>query len=427
MKSKIGFKSLVYTLFVINFLICVMMVNIAYTADKTPIKVGAPTPITGSMASDGKDMITGLKMAIGEVNEQGGLLGRPLELIPFDTEELLAETMVAAAEKLVVREKADVVIAGYCGEAGPDTFGKYDVPFLWDEGSDASVEVYTNNRKEYWNIFMTCGTSSNAGRMSFDSLMNMASDAGYKFPNNRVAVIWGGWNWDEMYATHFANRAKEKGWEVPFIVEAQLETKEWGGVLQQIRKVDPSIIFFGIWNPLPISTFRLQFDQNPINALIVHNAATAMPEYSDMMGLKAVGELDWTQHAITDTPKAIAWRERYEKFTNTKYGYNDQALTTYEQLMYWVTAVKEVGTVNDYRKVAKAMETISYDGVAGVYKMNKDHYSPVTNVSPMLFYQFQKGGEKESGYRVPIAYIGPNGYYKPVPGNKFEVPPWIKR
>ena len=52
---------------------------------KDPIKVGVPLPMTGPYASDGVGYYRGIKFAVDEINEAGGLLSRSLEIIRFDT------------------------------------------------------------------------------------------------------------------------------------------------------------------------------------------------------------------------------------------------------------------------------------------------------------------------------------------------------
>jgi len=381
------------------------------------IKVGGLAPLTGYMASDGNDMAKGLKMAVKEINDQGGLLGRKLELILYDTEELLSETFAAAAEKLIMRDKVDVLIAGYSGEAGPDTFGKYDVPYLYNEGSLACVEIHRANAEEYWNVFMTCDHSLNFGRFAFDMVQAMADRAGYKFPNKKLAIVWGGWNWDKMYAEGFGKRAEEKGWEVVYNTETTVETTEWGGVLVNIRASNPSIIFFGVWGSGAPATFLRQFKENPIDALIVYNQCTVNPEFLNILGEEADGPIDQSYHGVLPTPAGKAWLERYkEMFGEEHTGLMD--VVTYDELMMWAAAVKRVGKADDYRAVAKAIQENPYKGIAGTYRFNEDRYAPVTPDLPMFAYQYQ------GGKRVLIGLISQEPVF--VEGTKFQIPSWIK-
>ena len=45
------------------------------------VKIGLDNPITGPLASLGKNELIGCQMAVEAINAKGGILGRPVELI----------------------------------------------------------------------------------------------------------------------------------------------------------------------------------------------------------------------------------------------------------------------------------------------------------------------------------------------------------
>lgn len=76
-----------------------------------PIKVGIATDLTGAISWGGIPNSQVAKMTIDQINNSGGLLGRPLQMILEDTatNEQLAVTKV---RKLVTQDKVDVVFGG---------------------------------------------------------------------------------------------------------------------------------------------------------------------------------------------------------------------------------------------------------------------------------------------------------------------------
>lgn len=50
-----------------------------------PIKVGAPFALTGYFVEDAVAYSRGVELAVDDINAAGGLLGRPLEIVYFDT------------------------------------------------------------------------------------------------------------------------------------------------------------------------------------------------------------------------------------------------------------------------------------------------------------------------------------------------------
>ncbi len=62
------------------------MPAIARAQSRDPIKLGTAMPLTGSQAGYGADFITGMRMAAKDVNDAGGIAGRPVEILALDTQ-----------------------------------------------------------------------------------------------------------------------------------------------------------------------------------------------------------------------------------------------------------------------------------------------------------------------------------------------------
>jgi len=79
--------------------------------ERTPIKVGVIAELTGPLSFMGIANANVCRMVIEDMNEAGGLLGRPVELIVEDgeTDDAVAR---AAAAKLVQKDKVNLVIGG---------------------------------------------------------------------------------------------------------------------------------------------------------------------------------------------------------------------------------------------------------------------------------------------------------------------------
>jgi branched-chain amino acid transport system substrate-binding protein len=53
---------------------------------KEPLKIGNALPLTGSQAGYGNDFMLGTRMAVKDVNDSGGIVGRQVEFIALDTQ-----------------------------------------------------------------------------------------------------------------------------------------------------------------------------------------------------------------------------------------------------------------------------------------------------------------------------------------------------
>jgi branched-chain amino acid transport system substrate-binding protein/urea transport system substrate-binding protein len=85
---------------------------------KGPIKVGVVLPLSGGLELFGQQGIQGMKLAVKEINESGGALGRKLELVIEDN-KTDPKTSVEKANKLIKRDKVIAVV-------GPITSGARD-------------------------------------------------------------------------------------------------------------------------------------------------------------------------------------------------------------------------------------------------------------------------------------------------------------
>jgi branched-chain amino acid transport system substrate-binding protein len=80
-------------------------------AQQGPIKVGTIFPLSGGAGPDGLSVTNSVKLAIEQINEAGGLLGRKITLVSKDDESTPAVGVSRANE--MVAEKVDVVIEGW--------------------------------------------------------------------------------------------------------------------------------------------------------------------------------------------------------------------------------------------------------------------------------------------------------------------------
>ncbi len=363
------------------------------------------------MASDGFDSRDAVIMAIEDINAAGGLVGRPVEYILFDSKELLAETASAAAEKLVINDKVDAMVACYFDEAGTDTFGKYQVPFLHAPGSQACINLITDNG--YTNVFIAAHLADTTGAMSTATAIAVAEAAGYEFHNNKAVTLNGPWEWGYDNARGSREWLEANGWEVVDSIEVALETREWGGTLARIRENDPSLIFMEAWDAGCLGSFSLQFQQDPMNAVIVHAQSALMPDYQSMMGDKANGILAGGRADALPGPEGDAWRARFEERFGRAPGLGVTA-NSYDMLRHWAAAVEQVGDPTDYVAVSNAIKSIPYEGLSGTYRYNDEYYVPSADDRPVILYQMQEG-----------AWVAVGAYMEAVEGTTFQVPSWI--
>jgi branched-chain amino acid transport system substrate-binding protein len=79
-------------------------------AKAQPYKIGVILDFTGAYANHNRTCYQAIEMAAAEINAQGGILGRPIELLPRDA-KIKVDVATREARGLVLRDKVDAMIA----------------------------------------------------------------------------------------------------------------------------------------------------------------------------------------------------------------------------------------------------------------------------------------------------------------------------
>ncbi|MBQ9433722.1 MAG: ABC transporter substrate-binding protein [Synergistaceae bacterium] len=110
-------------------LVCVAVLCVPAFAAK-PIVIGQIATVTGDFAAYGVAEVESVKIAVKEINDAGGVLGRPIEIIMYDC-RTRQEDMVNAARRLVEQDRVCAVVgptgSGIC-IAGAPVFNRRHVP-----------------------------------------------------------------------------------------------------------------------------------------------------------------------------------------------------------------------------------------------------------------------------------------------------------
>ena len=409
--------NLVLAVGVLLFLVC----GIGRSEEPTPIKVGVAYPMAGLFASDGLEMIQPATLAVEDINNEGGICGRPLEIVEADTKEFAPEDLTAAAE-LLMAAKVDVIVNNYGGEpADVHVFGKYDVPYInWNDSRTAQAAILENPEK-YWNVYKLPPNGAAMGPVPFKVVTELIpKDYGYKHPNNKVALLEMETGWCHDISQDIREVLKESGkWELVVDMGHEYGTTEFGPQLINIRKESPAVIFFSTYAPVEAVAFMNQFLEKPTKSLIFVTYAPSVPEFLELLGKeKAEGLLWGSQETLYGTAEQEAYRDRFK----ARFGREPGSSNVYDVVRCWAAAARRAGNPSEYRAVIKALTSYPYRGLLGTYKINEEtHFGEAgADFVPHRFFQIQDGKHKIL-YLHDRKYLG-RGDYK----GTFELPPWIK-
>ena len=216
-----------------------------------PIRVGVISPLTGAWTVYGKAHSAGFQMAVDEINEKGGVLGRPIEIVLGDS-KTEPRIVVEQANRLIRQERVDF-LAGtfYSAErnaAGPVVTSANKILLY--------PTFYEGQEKEYYpgvcnqNIFMF---GPEPTQQVWPHMQYMMDNFGKKF-----FMIGSDYAWPRVTNLVTKRKLDELGGEVVAEVYIPFNTPQYESVLRDIRASGADIIFHSLTGSDTVN-FRRQY------------------------------------------------------------------------------------------------------------------------------------------------------------------------
>ena len=382
-----------------------------------PIKIGVPVAMSGPYAGDGQNSLQGVEKAVTEINDAGGLLGRQVEIVKFDTQDLAPERVMQAADTLIQQEKVVASITGWAGWGGDvEAFGKYDpVPFFMTDAQQQCIDIM--KKRGYTNIWMGCETEADTGAALWQSVAYLP----YTWPNKNVSFVLSEDPWAELTYDAVQKAAEADGWTVVSRDKVPFGNTQWGAVLAKIRSRNPALIMFDIQSPPDMMGFYRAYMQQPTDSVLSLGMGLPVREFQDMAKGKIDGVIGLTDVARGAPFPAIsegqnAW---YESFAD-QFGVRPGGLAgmTYTCTKAWAQAVEAVGDPTKYAEINTWLSQNEFDVWDGVpaFRFDADH----VNRSNFLYFGQMQGGEMLS-----LDYNGTQYTDYQSKSYEFQVPSWI--
>jgi branched-chain amino acid transport system substrate-binding protein len=336
------------TMMVVVFL-CVAIVEVTLAA--SPIKVGFLAGLTGPGTTYGVNMMQGQRMAVDEINEAGGLLGRKIEVVVIDDAAQAAQS-VSAMTRLVYQDKVDIVIGGWgTWTVLPNlkVCEKAQVPYIVCGGSNPRVTKGSNNQWTFANIIDDDKHSQVSAKI--------AMDMGYK----RIAILHDRNDYGVGLKDAFI-KALEKGGLKPVAIEShQTGDKDFTAQLMKIRDAKPDAL--GLFSILVEgAAVAIQMKKLGMELRIFGMASLSNPNFIKLGGEAVEGAIATTNFARDMSAEAEAWNLKYEKVFAKSTVMLDPvgAWLTYSAVKFpFVNAVKMAGSM-DKAKVRDALRQVKW-------------------------------------------------------------------
>jgi branched-chain amino acid transport system substrate-binding protein len=348
------------------------------------IKIGAVLPLSkAAFAQAGEEQRRGLLMALEEINQSGGVLGKKVELIvEDDTGE--PSVGIGAAEKLLTRDKVVALIGGYSSTI---TFAQMNAiqrlePFVaWVGASSTKVENEFGPKRWFFHYHPWDYHRQSTIR---DFLLSISPRP------KTVAVAYE----DGIYGTtsrdYVVKYLKEKGFEIVFDERFKSGSSDFTPMLTKIKRTNPEI-FYWVAYAGDTTLIMKQAKEIDFNPKLFLSVAINFPQYKESLGATGddVAGVDvWIPGM--KIPEAVKWMEKFKKaYPGRTPEY--WAPLGYTNLMTVVDAIKRAGST-DKEKLIAAMEKTDYNSPMGRITFKKSEEGGLHQaIDEQIITQWQAG------------------------------------
>lgn len=335
-----------------------------------PIKIGSFLSVTGPASFLGDPELKTLRMYVDKINEEGGVLGRPLELVHYD-DEGSASSARNYASRLVRSDRVDIIVGGSttgATMAAVPIIEQSRTPFI----SLAGAVVITDPVKPW--VFKT----PQSDRIAAERVMMDMQERGI----TKIGLISGTDGFGRSGREQTQLVAEEMGMEILEDVTYSPSDTDMTAQLTRIRNnSDIEAVFnFGFGQSPAIVTRN--YAQLGIDRPFYQSHGVASNQFLDLAGRSAEGlRLPASPILVPDSlpdddpQKAVvqayveAYEARWDESVSTFGGY------AYDGLMLAVAAIEEAGST-DSEAVREALENIrGHVGVTGIFNMSPDDHN----------------------------------------------------
>ncbi len=332
------------------------------------IKIGSFLAVTGPAAFLGDPEKKTLELYVEKINATGGVMGKPLELILYDT-GLNAKKAVTFTKRLVEQDQVDIIVGGTTTGETMAVIKAVNPQLPFVSLAGASVVVQPVKK---W-VFKTPHTD----RMAVGKVYEDMKKKGIA----KIGLIAGAGGFDKSCMKNAKELAGQHGLEV---VASETYSKGDTDMTPQLTKIKNApglegVLFCGFGAPAAIVTKN--YKQLGIAAQLYHNHGSCSMGFIKGAGGAAEGVrlpcaalLVAAQLPQGDPQKGVALA--YAKSYTEHYG---EEISTfgghaYDALFLVVEAIERAGST-DKAKVRDALEqTRNFIGVDGIFNMSaNDH------------------------------------------------------
>ena len=336
------------------------------TTGADTIKIGLNYELSGNVATYGQDSVQGAKMAVEEINADGGINGKQVVLVEYDTKSDPAEATTLAT-KLMTQDKVLAII-------GPATSGSFKatipvanrnkVPVISGSATADDVTVTSAGVQEY--AFRTCFNDSFQGTaMANYALTKLEAKSAVIIKDNSSDYAKG-------LADNFKKTFTSKGGTIVGEESYVAGDTDFNAILTKVRGLSFDVVYLpGYYQEagLIIKAAR----SLGINAPVLGADGFDSPTLLDLGGAAALNNVYFTNHysSLDEDPKVIKFIMDFKG----EYGEEPNAFHAlgYDTAMLVMDAIGRATALNGEAVKVALSQTKDFEAVTGTLSIDSNH------------------------------------------------------
>lgn len=336
------------------------------------IRLGSVLDTSGIFDAYGKPMDMALRLAVKDINDSGGLNGKEVEVISYDTQSDMA-LYSQYAQLLVRNDEVDVVHGGILSasrEAIRQILRKAGTLYFYNvlyEGGVCDRNIFINGVTPAQQV---------------EALVPFAMEHSGK----RIHILAADYNYGQITAKWIQKYVADNGGETVAVDFFPLEVSEFGSTIAKIQSIDPDLVIAPLVGGAHLSFFR-QWAAAGMNERIPlastslgvgneHKVLTADEGNGIMVAYHYSQELD--------TPANNDFKARWAESYGDTSAIHEIAVSNYQGVLTWAEAVRRAGSTNRDDVISALEEGISIEGPGGTVTVDPQTHHAKLDVHLMI-------------------------------------------
>ena len=254
--------------------------------DAGPIRIGAVFPISSNAASLAGPELTGVRIAADQVNADGGIDGRKIELVVRD---LRSRGDAASVMHEFRASGVQLVIGAYSSDlsiAASEAADKEGLLY-WEAGAVADRLTGRGLPR----VFRVGASGSNLGANSSDfAATELASRLGKPVSQLRIGIAVADDDYARSVADAAESTARERGMPIVVRRSYNLTVPDWPRVMADLAAAKPDVLILASHIPDGIAFRQAMVASGlKVGALIGSTMAECDPDFAGELGADAIG------------------------------------------------------------------------------------------------------------------------------------------